>query len=333
MIVIPKENPVIANLNSYYVQVDRLIEHFQGEVGCGCLHFHSLSSEGILFFDKDEVLNGLFLQKKGKISGKPAIDALIKSSAETNYALNVYILRSEDIYFWSTIPEAKRIYQDLTTEFTDLEGLIKKMTSEGLTGFIDVVIKENNGGGLVFFNNGGISGGSYSWGRGDSARGKADHDRLIQLTKDYGGAFHVSRISMTGNDKPLEEDVDLEPEELSEKPSNRIVTAMGEMLAIFERTVKSMKNVDSDFATVLNRKFVEKADRYPFLDPFAAEFKYANEEIVFDGDTTDEELTRGILESIAELSVELNVSQKFKNNLITWMKKYKEEVQAYSISF
>jgi hypothetical protein len=333
MIVLPKETPIIANLNSYYVQVERLIEHFQGEVGCGCLHFYSLSSEGILFFDKDEVLNGLFLQKKEQKKGKPAIDALIQSAEKTNYALNVYILRPDDIYFWSTIPDAKRIYQDLTTEFTDLEGLMKKMTSEGLTGFIDVVIKENNGGGLVFFNNGGISGGSYSWGRGDSTRGKTDQDRLVQLTKDHGGAFHVSRISMVGNDKPLEEDVELEAEELSEKPSNRIVTAMGEMIAIFERTVKSLKNMDSDFATVLNRKFVEKADQYPFLDPFAAEFKYANEKIVFDGDTTDEELTRGIWESIAELSVELNTSQQFKNNLITWMKKYKEEVQTYSINF
>ena len=332
MIVLPKENPIIANLNSYYVQVDRLIEHFQGEVGCGCVHFYSLSSEGILFFDKDEILNGLFLQKNGEITGKAAVDALIQSSKTTNYSLNVYMLRTEDIYFWSTIPQAKRIYQDLTTEFTDLEGLMKKMASEGLTGFIDVVIKENSGGGLVFFNNGRISGGSYSWGRGDSLRGKTDHDKLIQLTKEHGGAFHVSRIAMEDNDKPLEEDIDLEAEELSEKPSTRIVTAMEEMIAIFERTVSSMKTMNSDFATVLNRKFVEKADRYPFLDPFAAEFKYSNEKISFDGDTTDEEMTRGILESISELADELNVSQQFKNNLQTWMKKYKEEAQLYNIS-
>ena len=333
MIVLPKENPIIANLNSYYVQVERLIEHFQGEVGCGCLHFYSLASEGILFFDKDEILNGLFVQKNDQIAGKSAVDFLIQASEKTNYSLNVYILRTEDIYFWSTIPDAKRIYQDLTTEFTDLEGLMKKMASEGLTGFIDVVINENKGGGLVFFNNGGISGGSYSWGRGDSTRGKADQDKLIQLTKEHGGAFHVSRIAMEENGKPPEVDTDLEPEELSEKPSARIVTAMGELIAIFERTVKSLKVMDSDFATLLNRKFVEKADRYPFLDPFAAEFKYAKEKITFDGDTTDEELTRGIWESITELAAELNASQQFKTNLITWKKKYKEEVQTYSIGF
>ena len=146
MIVLPREKPILANLNSYYVQIERLIEHFQGEVGCGGIHFHSLSSEGMLFFDKDEVLNGLFVQKSQEMMGTEAVDTLIKSAETTNYSLNVYILRSEDIYFWSTIPGAKRIYQNLTTEFTDLEGLIKKMTSENLTGFIDVLIEGDKGG-------------------------------------------------------------------------------------------------------------------------------------------------------------------------------------------
>ena len=107
---------------------------------------------------------------------------------------------------------------------------------------------------------------------------------------------------------------------------------MEEMIAIFERTVASLKTTDSDFATLLNRKFVEKADYYPFLDPFAAEFRYSNEKIFFEGVTTDGELTKGVVESVTELAVELGASKQFKNNLITWMKKYREEVQAYDIT-
>lgn len=331
MIVIPKENPIIGNLNSYYVQIERLIEHFQGEVGCGSLYFKSSSSEGIIFFDKDEILNGIFFQKNNEINGPEAIDQLIKSSEKTNYILSVYLLRAEDIYFWSTIPEAKRIYQDLTTEFTDLEGLIKKMKSEGLTGFIEVVIGEEKGGGLIFFNNGELSGGSYSWGDGDSPRGTEDQKKLIQLTKDLGGSFHVSRIPMDDNGLIEDADIELDAEENSEQPSTRIITAMEEMIAIFERTVNAMKNVDQDFATLLNRKFVEKADLFPFLDPFAAEFKYANEKIIFEGDTTDKELTQGVLESITEIAGELDALVPFKKNLVTWMKKYSEEVDTFDI--
>lgn len=333
MIVIPKENPIIDNMNSYYVQIERLIEHFQGEVGCGGLYFKSMSSEGIIFFDKDEVLNGLFLQKTDRTNGKEAVDLLIKSSEATNYALSIYIIRPEDIYFWSTIPDAQKIYQDLSTEFTDLEGLIKKMKSEGLTGFIEVCINDKTGGGLIFFNNGQIAGGSYSWGKGDNLRGVDDQEKLIQLTKDHGGSFNVSRITLNQNDLVEDTEMDLDAEEVSDGPSKRILVAMGEMIAIFERTFRATKNVDIDFATLLRRKFVEKADQYPFLDPFAAEFKYADEKITFEGSTTDREFTQGVLESIAELSEELNASDRFKNNLSTWMKKYQEEVQTFAIKF
>lgn len=331
MFVTPKENPILASLNSYYVNIERLIEHFQGEVGCGALSFKSSSSEGILFFDKDEILNGIHFQKNNELTGSEAVDQLIQSSESTNFSLNVYLLRAEDIYFWSTMPNAQRIYQDLTTEFTDLEGLIKKMKSEGLTGFIEVVIGDANGEGLIFFNNGQVSGGSYSWGSGDSRRGEEDQEKLVQLTKELGGAFHVSRIPMDEKNLDSETNDDLHPEEVLEKPSTRIVTAMEEMMAIFERTVGAQKNIPSDFATLLNRKFVEKADRYPFLDPFAAEFKYAEEKIKFDGDTTDKELTKGVLESITELAVELNALTQFKSNLVTWMKKYNEEVKLFDI--
>ena len=333
MFFIPKENPIFANLNSYYVKIERLIEHFQGEVGCGALSFKSSSSEGILFFDKDEILNGIFLQKNDELTGSGAIDLLIQSSESTNYSLSVYLLRAEDIYFWSTMPTAKRIYQDLTTEFTDLEGLIKKMKSEGLTGFIEVSIGDAKGEGLIFFNNGQVSGGSYSWGSGDNQRGEEDQKKLVQLTKDHGGAFHVSRIPMHENNLADGADDELHAEEVLDKPSTRIITAMEEMMAIFERTVRTQKNIASEFVTLLNRKFVEKADRYPFLDPFAAEFKYANEKIIFEGDTTDKELTQGILESITELSAELDASVQFKSNLVTWMKKYSEEVKLFDIKF
>jgi hypothetical protein len=331
MIVIPKEDPVIGNLNSYYVQIDRLIEHYQGEIGCGSLYFKSMSSEGILFFDKDEILNGIFSHKNEEVTGPDAVTALIKSSESTNYSLSVHRLRSDDIYFWSTIPDSKRIYQDLSTEFTDLEGLIKKMKSEELIGFIEVTVGDNQGAGLLFFQNGQTTGGSYSWGRGDSQRGIEDQNKLVHLTKNFGGSFHVSRIQLNEGDADEDNDIEFEPEELPDKPSSRIITAMEEMIAIFERTVLALKHIDTDFATLLNRKFVEKADRYPFLDPFAAEFKYANEKITFEGDTTDRELTEGVVESISELADEINAAAPFKNNLVTWMKKYDEEVKEYEI--
>jgi hypothetical protein len=317
-------------MNSYYVQIPRLIEHFQGEVGCGALHFKSSSSEGILFFDKDEILNGIVVGRNGESAGRDVIEQLIRSTETTNYILSVYQIRTEDIYLWSTMPAAKRIYQDLSTEFTDLEGLVKKMGTEALTGFIEVGIIDSTEGGLILFNNGRVCGGSYSWGAGDSLRDDQDLGKLIKMTKDRGGLFHVSRMQPVESFNESIED-ELEAEELLHNPSPRVLTAIEELMVIFERTAQGRKNREADFATLLNRKFVEKADQYPFLDPFAAEFKYANQKVTFVGDTTDEELIRGILEALTEIAGEIGAHAQFRSDLSTWAKKYKSEVASLGI--
>ena len=330
MLVIPKEKPALGNLNSYYIQIPRLVEHFQGEVGCGALHFKSTSSEGIIFFDKDEILNGCAYGRNGDSTGRSVLSQLIRSTESTNYILSVYQIRTEDIYFWSNIPSAKRIYQDLSTEFTDLEGLVKKMSTEALTGFIEVRIRQRQEGGMILFNNGQICGGSYAWGQGDSQRDDQDLIRLSQLIKAHGGLFHVSRIPPFDPTREATEE-ELEPVEITNEPSLRILSAVEELVGLFERIAKSVKQVDGDFATLLKRKFVAKADKYPFLDPFAAEFIYTDRKITFVGDTTDEELMRGILESVTEIADEINVQKQFGSSLQTWAKKYKPEVEGLNL--
>ncbi len=294
------------------------------------MHFKSSSSEGILFFDKDEILNGYTAGRNGETKGRDVIEQLIRSTESTNYILSVYQIRTEDIYFWSTIPNAKRIYQDLSTEFTDLEGLVKKMGTEELTGFIEVVIGQSQDGGLIMFNNGQVCGGSYSWGAGDSLRDDQDLARLFKMTKERGGLFHVSRMQPADSTETVL-DLDPEAEEITPTPSLRVLTAIEELMVVFERAVLTVRNLDADFATLLNRKFVEKAEKYPFLDPFAAEFKYADKKISFVGDTTDEELIHGILESITEIAEEIGAHKKLKSNLETWVKKYKHEVDTFKI--
>ena len=331
MLVIPRENPALGNMNSYYVQIPRLIEHFQGEVGCGALHFKSTSSEGVLFFDKDDILNGFVTGRNGESNGREVMEELIRSTESINYTLSVYQIRTEDVYFWSSIPNAKRIYQDLSTDFTDLEGLIKKMGTEALTGFIEVIIAQSKMGGLIMFNNGQICGGSYAWGAADSVRDEQDLARLIKLTKERGGLFHVSRMHPMDNasDPTAQEHA---PEDMPVKPSLRILSAVEELMVIFERTASQAKHLNSDFTTLLNRKFVAKADKYPFLDPFAAEFKYADQKITFVGDTTDNELVHGVIESITEIADEINVHSQFSDHFKTWAKKYKSEVDELEIN-
>jgi hypothetical protein len=327
MVIVPKEKAVIENLNSYYLDIKKLFEHFQGDLGSGAIHFKSPSSECAIFFDTDELLTGTFKDKKGEVVGKQAIDRLSEALVRENFAVNIYEIDPEKVYFWANIPNAERIYKDLSTEFTDLEGLIKKMSSEKLTGYIDVSINKGKEGGLIFFSNGEINGGSYSWGEGEVNHSKEAQQLLIEKTKESGGTFDVSRIPLpngvTGN-----ESKGAGGERLSD-----VLSALEELLGIFERIVKDNKVIKGDFNTLLKRKFVDKAEEFGFLDPFAAEFNYVDQKVQFTGNASNEELAKGVTESLKELAEELGILAQFRDESNDWSETHEKELNRLGISF
>ena len=326
MLITPKENPFIGNLNSYYLDIGKLIEHCQGEIGSGAIHFRSPNEEGIVFFDKDEILDGTLQNKDGELGGKTVIKHLIASADNNNFIIDIYGIDPEKIYFWANMRGAKKIYKDLSTEFTDLEGLIKKMISEKLTGYIEVSISEDKEGGLIFFTNGEIIGGSYSWGKGELNGSKESQKLLIEKTKESGGVFHVSRISFTNEEES-------ETKEIKKETSSNVLPALEDLLVIFERTLMSNNKSTTDFNTLLKKKFVEMVDKYAFLDPFAAEFDYDNQKITFTGNASDEELVNGVIESVEDLAGELGILPQFVEELAPWSQKHAKEVARFGISY
>jgi hypothetical protein len=327
MIIIPKEQPVIKNLNSYYLHTRKFIEHFQGELGSGGIHFHAPAVEAVVYFDKDDLLNGTFRDKDGQIKGKQAIERIIDTAATINFNIDVYAIELDKVYFWANIPDAEELYKDLSTEFTDLNGLIKKMQSEKLTGYIEVALSGGGDGGLIFFINGEIIGGSYSWVQGQVNGSRETLESLIEKTKASGGTFHVSRISLSKGD---------EPQTLSESSeisvSGDVLAAVEELLTIFERIVRSNKKIKADFNTVLRKKCVDMADRYMCLDPFAAEFEYTNQKVKYAGTEGLDQLLEGVLNTVKEIADDLDIADEVRDELLTpWSEKYRLDLERLGI--
>jgi hypothetical protein len=326
VIAIPKEKPVIENLNSYYLDINKLLEHYQGEIGSGGVHFSSPSTEGAIFFDKDELLNGFFQDSEGKSEGKEAINRLTETAENNNYIISIYEIDADKVYFWANISAAEKIYKDLSAEFTDLEGLIRKMVSEKLTGHIDVSIGDGKESGLVFFDNGNVIGGSYSWDKGELSRSKEDWERLIRKTRESGGVFDVSRIPLT------RQKMESELKEGDRESPSTVLMMLEELLGVFERIIESGKDVQSGFTTILKKKFIEKADQFVFLDPFAAEFEYADHKIAFKGDATSDEVVQGLMACLKEIAHEYGIIDQVEDELGPWSKKYKKEVERYRVN-
>jgi len=327
MVVIPKQQPVLENLNIYYLDVRKLLEHFQGEIGSGGIYFKSHAAEGVLFFDQDQLVSGFFQDKDISISGNEAVERLLSAGDEYNFSVNIYKIGPEEVYFWANIPTAEKIYKDLSTEFTDLEGLIKKMSAEKMTGYIDVTIGNGKEKGLIFLINGKITGGSYSWGNGAPSPSKKNQDLLIQKTKELGGTFNVCRISFK-NARSDKEPVAAEPD----KPQAAIVM-MEELLGIFEKVVDKKMKKKADFHKLLKQKSVENAERFAFLDPFAGEFEYTQQKITLSGRVSDRDLVDGVVAVVNEMARELGLQSALIENLDSWLHTYADELAGYDVSF
>ncbi|MDY6879529.1 MAG: hypothetical protein SV686_04720 [Thermodesulfobacteriota bacterium] len=314
-------------MNSYYLNMPRLFEHYQGELGSGCVYFKSVTAEGTIFFDKDELLNGSYRDYDGEIIGKDAIDGFMKTVDHKSCVVTVYKIDPESIYFWANLPRSERIYNDLSTEFTDLQGLMSKMGSEKLTGFIEVSIENSEDCGLIFLSGGRITGGSFSWGTGKMNHSEESLQILLEKTKVSGGTFHVSSI-------PMEEET---PESDSKKNgwqySSDTVRYLEELLNIFEKTVKSNKRIKTEFSILLKKKFMDLANKYDFLDPFAAEVEYSGQRLTFKGKATEEELANGITESVRILADELEIRHQLNDNLGAWSKQHSDDLARFGIEF
>ena len=327
MLVIPRQQPVLENLNIYYLNVRKLLEHFQGEIGTGGVYFKSHAAEGVIFFDQNELLSGFLRDRDVEITGQKAIKRLLEAGDDYNFSVNIYEISTEEVYYWASIPAAEKIYKDLRTEFTDLEGLIKKMSSEKLTGYIDVSIGNGKDVGLLFLVNGKIMGGSYSWANGSPSLSKEDQDLLIQKSKDLGGSFNVCRI-------PLAKSVtEREPDYNGPKHTDKAILILEELLVIFEKVIRSKGKKGFDFQKLLKQKLVEHADRYAFLDPFAGEFDYRKNKITFSGQASDRNLVVAVFAVVKETAQELGLLSPLIENLDAWSVKYSEELAVYDISF
>ncbi|RJP85666.1 MAG: hypothetical protein C4518_15470 [Desulfobacteraceae bacterium] len=343
MIIIPREKPAVQDLNSYYLRIEKFLEHFQGSLGTGGVYFKSPTAEAVVFFDEDNLINGYYKDKKQELKETAALTKIIETATTDNYAVSVYYILPERVYYWANLSNAEKIYRDLSSEFTDLEGLIKKMESERITGFIDVRLNKGQGGGLLFVYNGEVIGGSSAKGEGELDRSVGYRDDLIERSRKFGGMFNVSKIELskiTPMAKPVVKPAPKaipQPSAPVKKPpvksSNpqRVLMMLQDLLALMESLVKANKRIKVDFETLLNKQFVKKVDQYDFLDPFAAEFRYSGGKVTFNGKASERELAASIVECVEDMAAHLSMTDVFRKYIAPWKKKYTDEIIDFNI--
>ncbi len=153
----------------------------------------------------------------------------------------------------------------------------------------------------------------------------ATQELLIRKTKESGATFNVCRIPLS------KMKAEGESRTTYTRPSQAILIMLEELMVIFETAVLSQKRMKTDFNKLLKKKFVENAEKYAFMDPFADEFEYAAHKISFSGAASDKELINGVIDSVRELAQELGLLPELRDSVAEWSDKYSKQLANFSV--
>ena len=188
----------------------------------------------------------------------------------------------------SSMVRSELVYQDLSTDFTSLEGLINKLQSNDHTGYIEVHLEGDHTTGFIFMLAGKVIDSLFT-ARGEDITGRGMLPRIIEQASLQGATFNVYRA---GLEEAMEESEDI-----------RVSIDFPQLLALWADIIQAAETAadrlteEGHFMNVFKETLIENADDYPFLDPFAAKFQYQQGEISFDGEAR-KDFSRGVAEGL-----------------------------------
>lgn len=328
MIIFPKENPVVERLNSYFLDMPRFIEHYQGEIGTGCAALSSAAVEAAVFFNKDDLISIIMDRRDADGSQLIEMEDIVEITKGENFSVNLYGMEEAFVDYWANLPNATVIYKNLSTDFTNLEKLIAKMQAERLTGFIDVMLNADSGRGQIFFCSGRCLGASHSW--EDWRLNTAGNlwYTLMAKASDAGAVFNVLRLPLEKAGAPPQRPTG---DGADGNGRQRTLEMLEALLGQLETAMAAESRIKGDFRVLLKKKFVQKAEQFPFLDPFAAEFEYREGRIECRRDVRNGELLAGVSEAVGELVAELGLEPGFHEALYPWREKYADIIRRFRV--
>lgn len=332
MIIFPKNYKIIYDLNSYYTIIPKLIEHYQGILNSGCIYFKSPASDGVIFFDDENIINGTVLDKNKIINGQSAIDLLLEVSEFKNYSISVYEISQDVITFWANLNDNRILKNDYLINFKDLEELFKVYKNEKLTGFFDIKRNEREHY-LFFFLNGHVI---YSTSKKLKYELKEDLSALENLKENYAYDDDKNDLSFSVKSIPLDQKLfTIATTNINESESEKIIKIelrhlemVQSLMLLFEKYFIGIKKNKDLFYLLLKKKFLEKVDKYEFLDPFSAEFTFSDGVISFVGKEKHDIVANSVIECLKEISDENKMSNWLKKHLVAFQEKYKHELES-----
>jgi hypothetical protein len=313
--LIPKDQPYLLRLNSYYLHFEKFIEHLQGDIGSGCLYCQAADREILVYFDEQEVIRGIIQQSGQDAQDSQELDSILQLLSTENFQVTVYHLNAASIFYWSEIPPFRRNRTKIdTTKFT-LSDLAIRLQEISFSGFIDIDMGADNPAAILFFHKGKRLGGSYSWAKGGLSSSDEDYNRLLFVVDTAEAAtFSMGNFLSKAETTPEEEtDNNLDDSQYF----SDLETAVKEFLAIYLTVVK--RKIKTNPIVTLKQEFLEHLDEFPSLDLFKPMFQLSDTGVIeFTDDARRKEIAKGIVTCTWNVIEANKLTKKFRNAIHKW---------------
>jgi len=277
----PKDRTLYPNLNTSFTSFEALLGDLKNRRLTGYVEVTFTDYTGTLLFSEGEVVNACQQEAGARLTGPNAARLITERAAEKDGTINVYSAFPDVVLLLHRLMDSRPLYKDLTSAFTSLDRLIAKLRSDGLTGYVEVHLGEENGLGVIYLHTGEPIESVLSQGE-TFKTGQEALNGIVQSVNTHGGVFHVFVEASAGP-----EAVTAPSGPTQESHRDEILAFWSETLARTEETVDLLAK-PGRFLMAFKEVLVSRAVTYPFLDPFAAEFKYAAGHIEFDGELPDD---------------------------------------------
>ncbi|MEW6733574.1 MAG: hypothetical protein AB1489_19755 [Acidobacteriota bacterium] len=316
---VPKGKPVHEHLKTSYLNTAALLADLQVTGFTGYLQAIFPYVRGYVFINTGVIMNALDEGPERVRQGSEAIDAILLRAAAPDGQISVYSHPSIIVEAIAGRIDGEVVYQGLESEFTDLAKLVTKLRLHSDARYYIEVELPEEGEGIIYLVDGNVNA-MVSLSNGEIVENESGYQRILALVTEYNAIYHVYRCASSSLLAPAlagalnnvisfpEPALPPFPNDLAEVASEatlpplvsepasdelaeldeaeyqaqyqRLVALMSEIIQVVERAATRLTKEES-FAVALRAGLLAVAERYPFFDPFAAEFEYLDGKIKF----------------------------------------------------
>ena len=328
--LLPREKPFLTGLNSYYLDIEKFIQHLQGEIGSGCLYCNAADQELLVYFDEYDIVRGVTQNTGEHARVSDQLQHILISLQRKNFQVTIYYLDPTAIFFWGQMPAFRRAQAPLSSDRVSLPDLIFRLSQKEFSGFIEVDVEGKEDCAVLFFYEGQRRGGSYYWGTGGLSPSDTDYNTLLGMLQKNNGTYSLGYFTSDPLSPPVEVELDdeeekeppqkdLEPEEKRGSSEKRTTSelhhALNEFIAVFAETLRSKKNKTEPLMD-LKLKFIDFAEIYPYLDPYNHLCKIEDDgTVTIASEIAEKEVAQGIIDCAWMVIEENKLHKKFRISL------------------